>query len=393
MKPMSLVLAALIALAASCRAGDALVEENFDKLNLGALPVGWTAAKDEVSLIDVDGRGKVLRINQQGQGRALFKIDLDRQTVAGGTVSVKVRAKLAQPYAPDAAKNAYIFVGFSFTNGTSSRVQATMIPSNLPDWYELSPNQPIAADVQGVSVVLGITGLAGDVYFDDLVITLSGKALLKQEGGDKAELAVSAAGKISAPPVDATPEQRKKLSGLPEKSLSGDGFHFDASVFITGQNAVKSGMKKCSYAVVGPGAPLANITAKSIPNWSQLGAEPKSVQGIATENLAVSLPTFLTTNKPEVAFLVSGAKTERLPADERSEWEDLAGLCYRYGTIPVIVLPADEEQRKILLEAAQTTKCAVLDHREPLDRRMHQLLAFIEEFILERKPLVKDVDE
>lgn len=391
----ALTFAAVVAAAAwlsRAFAGEVLINEDFEKLDLAKLPSNYVInTPAELSIVTDPQKGKSLRISHAGGGEAALGVSLDIAKVRGRTVRAAVSAKCPKSYTPIPEKTGYPQLVILYRDDAGSKGTVAPVQPDSVNWQDIAATYAIPATATQVFVICRILAVQADVYFDDLTVDV---------------LPIPGAADIAIPPpaaegpaknaltpatLEQNPAQKAAAAQVPKKTLEEDGFLFSGDIFIAAQAAHKQGMTPNTIALVGPGLPNPELEAKAPSRWTFLPTA-REVAGvlIAPERLSSSLPAFIVKNKPEVVVLVGEVRSSRkLSLDERSEWEDLAKICARFGAVPVLAIPTAAtpgDLRKEMLEAADATHCAVIELRAPLDKRLGKLLSLIEKHVFERTP-------
>jgi hypothetical protein len=113
--------------------------------------------------------------------------------------------------------------------------------------------------------------------------------------------------------------------------------------------------------------------------------------------LLVSLPDLLVKEKPElVVFFGETAPARKVTMEEQYDWQDLARLCLRFGSIPVLALPPppgekeeNKDVRRVMQQAAEDVKCPAVCVKAPTTapKRIAELGILVEKYVFGRIPL------
>lgn len=334
-------------------AGETILSENFENLDLAKLPQGWRAtAGDEVSIVQEPGGSKVLRIAHKGKGTAELQIPLNVDQVRGRTVTAKVRAKCPAGYQFVQEKQGapQLMVVYRAKDG-NGQGRYSMPPPQQRSWVEPTCPVKIPEDAAGAFVSLRVNWIECEAFFDDLTISVDG-----------APSGVTATGGGNAPAGAGAPSGPAQKS-IARKSVEEHGARMGPEVIASMGTLRRPGATAKTFTVLGPGAPLKDVEdPKLLAQWTRLAA-PKELTGAAAtvDNLFLHLPAFLSSKKPEVVILACGnAKGRKTPYKERYDWEDLARLCLRFGALPVLAVPENNDQCPSRMEILEAVKNANL---------------------------------
>ena len=375
---------ALLGMAAG--AGEVLVSEDFKKFDLGNLPAGWSMDQGgDLSIVDDPAKGKVLRIFHKGNGCPALVLKLDIAKVRGRSLRATVWGKCPGAYTPLPDQKGWPqILLMCFDKSGAGSGQISWVPPNTTDWRQLSASHAVPADAQTVTVSLRVLLVTADAYFSGLQVEADGAPATQPQPANP----------FSGQPAAATPlPPSAAAANAPAKALEGDGIVFSpeiASVMYAGR---KPGATARSFAVVGPGAPAKDIEGKPLEKWTR-AVSGKNVTGTPAvpESLLLSLPEFVAASKPEVVIIVGETAPGRKLSlvNERFDWEDLAGICLRFGAVPVLAVPsktANNDLRRDMLEAARMASCPVMDLTTPAlsARHARELFDLLEKHVFGRE--------
>jgi len=375
-----------VLLASAAGANEVLVSEDFEKLDLSKLPEGWSVDQGgDLSIVSDPAKGKVLRIFHKGNGCPALVVKLDAAKVRGRTIRATVWGKCPGAYTPLPDQKGWPqLLLMCFDKAGAGNGMIGYVPPNTTDWRQLSTSHAVPADAQTVTVSLRILLVTADAYFDGLQVEVEGAPVPQPQP----------ASPFSGQPAAATPlPPTAAAANAPTKMLEGDGIIFSPVIASAMHSFRKPGATERSFAVVGPGAPVKDLEGKPLETWTRV-ASGKDVTGIQAmpEGLLLSLPVFVTGNKPEVVIIVGETATGRKLslANERFDWEDLAGICLRFGAVPVLAVPsqaANNDLRQAMLESARLANCPVMDLTMPglVARRARQVLDLLEKHVFGRE--------
>jgi len=401
-------------------AGEQLIFEDFEKLNLQQLPAGWTLkSPGDFSLVDEPGHGKVLKISTKGGGWARLEITLDLAKVRDHNVRISALAKFPGNYTPIPEKtwaHPKILLTFKDKDGKENYAGCDLEP-NKPDWKLVESHTKIDKEAQSVGLYLGVDLVAAEVFFDDFCVELDPD--LKSAPGRTKPVAPTpatggttaptpAAGGTVAPATAVTPADK-----APRKTLEEGGALFGPDIATALHKLVKPGTSYV-FASLGPGLPKPEFDGKQLEKWDKwsrltLPSETGLIGPTATpRNLLGAVPTYIAglkaDQKPDVVFVIGEiAPKRKLTMLESLDWEDLGRVCLRLGAVPVMAVPAappaikdgpvgmQDDVRTAMLKAASDLNCPVIDCnlKDPkqLPRLVKQMLMLIDKHILWRTPV------
>ena len=337
-----LVLISLISVVRFTCAGEILVHEDFEKLDLKKLPEGYSTFTEDLSIAADSAQGKALKIAHKGGDNPAISFRLDLAKVAGHTVRVTAMARAPAPIKPvdgkpDALPELKLIVKDKDGADTVTRKNPL---SDKAEWQRLSFLATIDRAASSVMLSAGLNLAAGEIWFDDINVEV--------DPDTRVELLAELAAKATVKKID--------LGGVvfgPEVAEAMQKFH----------ERTKSTPNVIGLA--GPGLPVPEVESKPPGGWSVKSA--KSLDD-APRGLLGRLPEFLAKEKPEIVFLFADAGSARkLNALESLDWQDLAKLCGRLGSVPVLVIPitaGNEDKdtlRTALLKAAENVHCPVIE--------------------------------
>ena len=388
-------------------AGETVLFENFDKMDLKSLPAGWTISKaEDLSIVDEPGRGKVLKISHKGNGWPSLSFNVDPAKVKGRLVRVSASVKFPGTYTPMADKpwaKPKFFIGYKDKAGNDKFPGGEPEP-NKPEWQNLFGTATLEPDVGPVSASLRIDLVAAEVFFDDFVIEVD-----PDLNSPPPKSAVAPA-TTQAPATPATPATTTKpatggpavttppaantndalAKSAPKKTFEDGGFLFSPEIAAHLQKNVKAGATKNTILMVGPGLPQKDLESKLPEKWTRV-ATPKEFTGAAANprHLLATLPKLLLENKPEVVVLVPETTPGRKPSStEQFDWEDLARICQRLGAAPIITVPtaaadAKDDLHTPVMAAAGDSMTPGIDMKAPsvAPRRLLSVLDLLEKHV------------
>ncbi|MEI6233813.1 MAG: hypothetical protein WCT04_12215, partial [Planctomycetota bacterium] len=172
------VLLSLILTSSVTSAGEPLVKQAFDGLDLGALPPGWTKAESPLlEMVPESGRGRVLKISNAGGKSPHLEFGMfDPAQFAGKTMEFATQAKFPGGYDP-IADNLQAAPKFLIeAKDADGKVIASIAASpsvKKPDWQPLKKSLAIPATAASISVQLCVQLVDCVVFFDGLTITVT----------------------------------------------------------------------------------------------------------------------------------------------------------------------------------------------------------------------------
>jgi hypothetical protein len=385
---------AVVLLAPCLGAAETLAAMDFETLDLKALPAGWFASRPEdMAIVDEAGRGKILRITHKGNGWAHLQITLDAAKVRGRTIRISALAKLPGTYQPrpDPKENwakPRITLTYKDKDGKDQHPGDVAPEPNKPEWQNLARTFTIHVEANDIKVAMRIDLVAAEVFFDNFIIELD---------PDLSKPPVT--GGTTTPATPAAPQS--PAAKAPKRTLDDGGLLFGPEIAEALTKAVKPGTAN-SYAIVGPGLPLRELDGKPPEKWTRAPAT-KETAGLlaAPRRLLPLLPDYISGNKPEVIFLVGEITTTRkLSLYESLDWEDLARLCLRMGSVPVMVIPPAapskegpitmaEDVRTSMIRAATDANCPAIDLKTlaQVPRLVTQMTTLLDKHVFCRAPL------
>ena len=348
-------------------AGEMIVREDFEKLDLKSLPLGYSTFTQDLSIGADPAQGKVLKISHKGADNPELSIRLDLSKVAGHTVRVVALAKMPGTFKPvdgkpEAQPELRLIV--KDHDGADTITRKAALPEK-PEWQRLSFLATIDRGASWAAVSVGLNLIAGDISFDDLSVEVDPDTRIEL----LAELATKA----------------------PARKLDMGGVSFSPEIAEPMQKfyGVKSAPNTMAFA--GPGLPLPELETKIPAGWAA-----KTNKGLdeSPRALLAQLPEFLAKEKPEIVFLLADPGSPRkLAALEALDWADLAQACGRMGAVPVLTIPVaagNEEKdalRTAMLKAADAVKCPVIELGPGLvATRAADIATLIGKFIIGREP-------
>ncbi|HEY3324772.1 MAG TPA: hypothetical protein VGP72_30245 [Planctomycetota bacterium] len=377
---------ALPLLIAAVQAGEVLLTEDFENVDLTKLPPNCSVVTPgEVSIAPTD-KGKSLRIVHKDAGEAALNIAVDIAKVRGKTVRASALIKCPVPFVPLADKGGFPQLGVLIRSpGGANQLMLCRPNPDVREWQQANVSAPIPMTAEGVTICLRVALVTAEAFFDDLKVEIDGPGGAVAGGQQP-----NAPSNPNAPPRPPMPESATQA---PKKILETDGVLFSSDIAVATRTARHAGATANTYALVGPGAPVAAFDPKQCKGWTLVPA-PKGVAGekLTPDALLVSLPAFLARSNPEIVFLVADTAPRQLSRDERFNWEDLARLCLRMGAVPVLTIPPafgplDELRREIVF-ASEQVKCPMFDPNPAatLTPRIAQSLELVARHICDRKP-------
>jgi len=346
----------LLFCASAVCAGETIVSENFESLDLTKLPQGWrVSTPDEVSIVQDPGGSKVLRIAHKGEGMAELNIPIDAKLVRGRTMTVTVRMKCPNGYTAVREKQGMPQLMTVYESGGRRPIRYGGPPATARGWVRMRSPNPIPADASGVAVSLRVKWVACEAFFDDLVVTVDG-----------APATVANGTKPSTGATQSTPKaSRSSGPGASVKQLYVEqhGARMGPEVLAAMRALRRPGATASTYAVIGPAAPLKELgKTTSVKGWRRL-TPPRELAGPAAtpEALFLSLPAYLADKKPEAVILACGdIKDRKASYKEQHDWNDLARLCLRLGALPVLAIPPQDVDCPSRMEMLQAVRLSNL---------------------------------
>ena len=332
---------ALLLLRTLC-AGEVVLSEDFDKLDLKALPSGYSTFRGEFTIVPDATRGKALKISQRGGDDPELSIQLDLNKVAGHNVRVAAFARVPVPLKPvDGKPDGVPLLKFITKDHDGTDKVVTKSPAaDNKEWQRLVLLASVEKDASMACVNVTLNLAAGEAQFAAITVEIDPDTR-SEKLADAAALA-------------------------PARKLDMGGIAFGPDLADAMQKGhAKSKATPGILIYAGPGLPLPESESKAPNGWTiksgkELDAAPRAL-------LAV-LPEAIGRDKPELVYLFGDANsTRKLPSLERLDWEDCARLCLRLGAIPVLVPPVsvnNEEKdvvRAAMLRAAEVMHCPVLE--------------------------------
>lgn len=144
-----------------------LIRLNLDTLDLdNPHPAMTVAGRNSISISEMPGRGKVLRMNRQGVNTSLV-VALDHEKVRGHSVRVGAKVRCPAGYKPNPKAD---WAGPRI--GVNTQWYIKLEPAET-DWFDLyTAPMKVPADAKWLHVSFGVQEVTADVYFDDLFIEL-----------------------------------------------------------------------------------------------------------------------------------------------------------------------------------------------------------------------------
>jgi hypothetical protein len=396
----------LFAVTAQLCAAEVLLNEDFEKLDLKALPADWQmGGSADLSIVDEAGRSKVLKISHKGGGVAVLDITIDPAKVAGTTAKISIDAKFAGKYQPIADK-AWARPKCSLVVKDKAGKELTdkeLLPEpEKPEWQKLTVAIPVSKEAASVVLSMKIQQVEAEVLFDDLKLETEGAIVadVPKVEPPKVDPPKPPAAKVEPPkptpkdpkakPVDNTPQGKS-----PEKTLEDGGVLFNPGIAKNLTAAIaSSSANKNTVAFSGPGLPNKDLNLRAPEKWNAIGG--KEFQGAPPRALLVTLPDMLVKDKPEVVILF-GDGSLKPTGSEQADWEDLARLCLRFGAIPVLAIPAApaggekeaKDVRASMIEAAVASGCPAIDLRAAshVSKRIAEVSGLLEKHVYARLAL------
>jgi hypothetical protein len=334
-------LSALLLLRSVC-AGEFALREDFEKLDLNALPLGYSTFKSDFAIIADPAKGKALKISQRGGDDPEFSMQLDLNKVAGHTLRIVCFARLPAALKPvDGKPDAGPLLKFIAKDHEGTDKVATKVPAaDTKEWQRLALIATVDKDAAMACVNVGLNLSAGEVQFASLSVEVDPDTRVE-------ELADAAA-------------------KAPVRKLELGGIAFDPEIADAMQKTrAKSKVNANAMTFAGPGLPVPELEAKPPGGWTVKSGRELDT---APRLLLAQLPEVLGREKPEIVFLFGDANsTRKVPALERLDWEDVARLCLRLGSVPVLVPPVSQNNedkdavRAAMLHGAEVVHCPVME--------------------------------
>ena len=350
-------------------AGDVLVRESFDTLDIKNLPLGYALFGQEFAVIADAAQGKALKISQRTADNPEFSIQLDLNKVAGHTVRVVAFAKVPVEIKPvDGKPDAQPQLKFITKDHAGADKVACKTPlASSKEWQRLAIIGSIDKDAASACVNVGLNSVAGEVQFANITVDVDPDTRL--------ELLPDAAAKA------------------PLRKLDMGGMAFGPDIAEAMQKGrLKSKANPNTLMFAGPGLPVPELETKLPTGWTaknvkELDAPPRQLLAALAESLGKE--------KPEVVFLFGdGGSARKLATLERLDWEDLVRLSLRLGAVPVLVPPVslNNEDKDVLrgamLRAAEVTHCPIMElgAAGTNTARVNDAVQMIQKYIIARDP-------
>jgi hypothetical protein len=399
----TLVVFCLTFCAGTVCAGETVLKEDFEKLDLKSLPQGWRVITAEEIAIVQEGASKVLRINHKGEGIAELNIPIDAKQVRGRKMLVTVKMKVPAGYTPVREKQGMPQLVTIIESGGRRRVLYGGPPPTARGWVRMRSPLQVPADTSSLTIGLRVKWVACEAFYDDLTITVEGQPATAVAGG------TTPGPNASKSPSTGTAKSTAALGiNVSRHHVQDHGARMGPQVVAAMRALRRPGATAKTFVVIGAAAPLKELgKASPVPAWTQL-TPPSELTGVKAtpEALFLKLPTFLSTKKPEVVlFACGGSEAEERTYKERYDWDDLARLCLRFGALPVLAVPPEKAEcpsRVEILEAVRLSnlpavEVSPLDGGErvslakgsvpaPFPHRVAWLIRNLEEHVCGRKP-------
>jgi hypothetical protein len=389
-------------IASLASAGETILFENFDKMDLKNLPSGWSVSKaDDLSIVDEAGRGKVLKISHKGNGWPSLNFNVDPAKLKGKLVRVSAAVKFPGTYTPMPDKawaRPKFFISYKDKGGADKFVSGEP-EQNKPDWQTLFGTATVEPDVGQITASLRIDLVAAEVYFDDFAIEVEPDLNAAPPKSGTAPATTNPAATTTPPkPATGGPATAPAAAGndalaksAPKKTFEDGGFLFSPEIAANLQKNVKAGATKNTVLMIGPGLPHKDLESKLPEKWVRVPT-PKELMSAAANPRALLavLPKFLIEHKPEVVVLVPENAPGRKPSStEQYDWEDLARICQRLGAVPVLTVPtaaageAKDDLHAPLMAAAGDSLSPGIDMKAPsvAPRRLLSVLDLLEKHV------------
>ena len=380
------ILLATLLLAPFAIAGEMLILEDFEKLDLKAPPAGFTISSfADLSIIDEAGKGKILKIT--GKGKDLYPAlgtSLDVNKVKGHSIRVSASTKFPGNYTPIPDKiwaRPLLQIVVSIKDKKEPIYSSAHIEPNKPEWTETEVIAAIDKDATKVECFLRADLVAVEVYFDNFTIELDPDPKAPRTKPKTGTTPASVAGAGSNEAV---------AGKAPKKALEENGIAFGPDIALALQKALVKGAVANTLSMVGPGMPLKDLESKLPEKWTRVTTAKEFLGPLANPRAMLSiLPEHLSKDKPEVVFFVSELTTARKPGStEKYDWEDLAKISLRMGAIPVFFLPpavggeGKDDLRNAMIAAAEGQFPMIDLKSGPLvARRSAMLVDLLEKFV------------
>ncbi|HLX61779.1 MAG TPA: hypothetical protein VKX17_10900 [Planctomycetota bacterium] len=353
-KPLIGAAAVLLLFAAPLRsrlvfAGEVLVNENFDNLNLEELAAGWSKAEpSELSLVFEDGRGKILRLINKDEKYPFLAYSLDPAKVASKTLVVSAAAKFPGTFEAITDKlwaKPKVLIESLDANGTAIAREELLPRMGIAEWQNLSGSFTIPASAKKVTVFLCIQFVTCEVFFDDFKIEMAAEQIATPVTPQPNPPTANATATNATTPA-ADPNSPAALAEkAPKRTLEDGGMLFGPSFAKALQKSYPSKNVTANLAMfVGPGFSEKEALPKLSSGWRAAPFSVKLTGALgAPRGLLATLPDALSKEKPEVVF-ISGdtAPGRKATTTEADDWEDVAKLCMHFGALPVVVMHAND---------------------------------------------------
>ena len=384
---MRLLFSYILILSFRLCAGEVVLSEDFEKLDLKTLPAGSIAGKD-VSIVTVEGEhSKVLKIKNAKNGTSAVSFTLNLMKVAGHTVRVSVQSQFPGAFEPVAGKTwgrPRLQIAVKGKDGKDAYAGKAPEP-NKPEWQPLWGSILVPMDAKQAVVMLKVDIAEAEAFFDNLAVEI--------DPDPKAPTPAIAA----APPVPDTPAA--KAAKAPKKALDDGGILFGPEIAVQLQKRfAKPSATPNTYLFAGAGLPNKEYEGGRPPaNWKVVPLF-KECAGPAIGPLDIlgTIGDYLATQKPEVVVLFAEAAcTRKLSDTETYDWSDAIRLCLRVGAIPVLAVPpasGDPEKDRLrgaMLEAAADALCPAMDLKasSAVPRNFAELALLLDKHVFCRVPM------
>ena len=159
------------------RAAEILIDENFETLNLDALPATWLIhPRRGVSFATAADHGQVLRmVKVAGAGDPYLEITLRAEPLRGRMLRSAVNASCPSgfgPYDPASKQAPGLSVALLLNNGVRPPVEKRLVLPQDVTWKRLSITQLVPQNAAEITIRLSVSGNPVDVLFDDLKVDL-----------------------------------------------------------------------------------------------------------------------------------------------------------------------------------------------------------------------------
>ena len=401
--PLKFFWCALLIMPGLMHAGDVLFIESFENFDLKKLPPGWSTTNSaDLAIVDEPGHGKVFRISHKGNGYCALSVSLDPGKVRGHQIRVAASAKFPGNYKPIQGQEwarPKLQLLVKDKAGKDNYFGQDAQP-NKPEWQDLQCTAAIDKDADKIEAYVRLDLVAAEVFFDDFSVEVDPAPNSVPPKGAVAA-ASAAPATPTAPAVPGAPAPPDNNQGTaakaPKKTLDDGGMIFSPELAAALQKARgTTAATPNTLLFAGPGLPIKELDGKHPDKWTVLAVkDPKELIGplAGPRGLLISLPDQIAKEKPEVVVLFGDMTPGRkLTSTEQLDWCDVARLCLRMGTLPVLAIPpgtggGEKEQLHVFMLAALDTVtdkgCLAIELKAPtfVPRRIAEMTNLLDKFV------------